>query len=91
MRKYKPSHRPDYRYLLLQNEDRLDVEGYLLEFFGISGFGRLEFRAIEKKGKEELIRVERGMAQEVAGSLLISKKRIRIEKISGTILRIKKG
>ena len=90
MRKYKPSHRPDYRYILLQNEDKLDVEKYLLEFFGINGFGKLEFKQIEKKVDQELIRIERGMAQEVAGSLLISKKRIRIEKIIGTILKIKK-
>jgi hypothetical protein len=91
MRKYKPSHRPDYRYILLQNEDKLDVEKYLLEFFGINGFGKLEFRPIDKKGNQELIRVERGMAQETAGALLISKKRIKIGKISGTILKIRKN
>jgi len=90
MRRYKPSHRPDYRYILLENKEGIDIGKYLLEFFGIRDFGKLEFKMIGKMSQQETIRIERGMAQEAAAALLISSKRIAIKKISGTLNKLKK-
>jgi hypothetical protein len=85
MRTYKPSHRPDFRYIEIDNAGRVDIGSYLLGFFGTSGFGALMFKPISKRGSSETIRVERGSARAVAGALLCSKGRIRIKRISGTL------
>jgi RNase P/RNase MRP subunit POP5 len=85
MRTYKPSHRPDSRYIELENIGKTDIGAYLLGFFGTSGFGRIMFRPIRKDGNAETIRVERSSAREVAAALLCSKDRIKIKRISGTL------
>ncbi len=85
MRTYKPSHRPDFRYISIENLGRIDIGAYLLGFFGTSGFGALMFKPIRKNGSAEVIRVERGSARAVAGALLCSKDRIMIKVIGGTL------
>jgi|GEM_PF-5596013 len=85
MRTYKPSHRPDFRYISIENAKKIDVGAYLLGFFGISGFGALRFKPISRRGSMEVIRVERGCVRAVAGALLCSKDRIRVGRISGTL------
>jgi RNase P/RNase MRP subunit POP5 len=91
MRTYKPSHRPDSRYIELENIGRIDIGAYLLGFFGTNGFGRLLFRPIRKSGNVEIIKVERSSVREVAAALLCSKDRIRIRRISGTIASLARG
>jgi RNase P/RNase MRP subunit POP5 len=91
MRKYKPSHRPDFRYIEIENIGRIDISAYLLGFFGTNGFGKLMLRQIKRQGNAETIRVERGMAREAAAALLCSKDRIRIRRISGTIAGLGRG
>jgi RNase P/RNase MRP subunit POP5 len=91
MRTYKPSHRPDSRYMAIENAGRIDIGAYLLGFFGTSGFGALMLKPISKQGSAEVIRVERGSARAVAGALLCSKGRIRIRRISGTLAGLGRG
>jgi RNase P/RNase MRP subunit POP5 len=87
MRTYKPSHRPDFRYISIENPSGVDIGKYLLEFFGICCSGKLRLRNMGKAGSEELIRVERGMARQVAAALLASRRRIFVKGITGTVAK----
>ena len=77
-----PSHREKKRYLLFEDKTtRKDVEKSIKEFVGNLGLAKASLRWI-KKG---VLMINREALNEVRASFAVSKKPIKVLKVSGTL------
>ncbi len=85
-KKLKPSMREKKRYLLLDtNAKREDIEKAILDFIGILGYAKSGLYFVNNK----LIAINREMVNEVKASFVLSKNKIIVKKISGSVKNLK--
>jgi len=86
MKKLRPSQREKKRYLLLEGKyDIKDVERAVLEFIGSADYSKAAPVFINKK----ILAVNRKYVDKVRAGLCLSKKQIRVRKVSGSLKKIK--
>ena len=91
MKSLKPSMRENKRYLLIRGENlRKNVKRAILEGVGVLGLSKAGFSWI-KAGKDlAIIAVNREALNEVRASFAISHEKISVEKVSGSLKKLKK-
>ncbi len=91
MKPLKPSHREKKRYLLIKGKDtdKKTIEETILEFIGVLGFAEACPQVV-KRGKGFIIlAINRKVLNKVRTSFMLSKKDIKITKVSGSIKKLK--
>jgi RNase P/RNase MRP subunit POP5 len=82
-----PSHKESKRYLLLKGEDlKKNTSKAIKEYIGILGLSETCPRWIEDK----ILCINRKTLDKVRASFCLSKKRIEVVKVSGTLKGLKK-
>ncbi|VVB78156.1 Uncharacterised protein [uncultured archaeon] len=97
MKNLRASHRENKRYLLIKGKDsdKKIIEELILEFIGVLGFAKASPRFIISKTKtgknsgETILAVNRNSVDKIRASFIMSGKDIEIEKISGTLKKLK--
>lgn len=89
MKSLKPSHREKKRYLLIKggDADRKKIEEVIIEFIGVLGFAETSPQFI-KSSSGIILAVNRKSVDKIRASFLMSKKDLKIVKVSGTIKKL---
>lgn len=81
-----PSHKENKRYLLLKGKNlRKNVEGAIKEFTGVLGLTEANPIWIEKN----ILSINRKSLDKVRASLIFSKEKVEILRVSGTLKKLK--
>jgi RNase P/RNase MRP subunit POP5 len=89
MKSLKPSHREKKRYLLLEgNTDEKTIEKTILDYIGILGYAKASPKIV-KKGKKAILAINRKELDKVRAAFLLSGKKIKIVKVSGSLKKLK--
>ena len=91
MTPFKPSHREKKRYLLIKGKDasQKNIEDAILEFIGVLGFGESSPQIIKSSSEKVVLAVNRQSVDKIRTSFLMSGKNIHIEKVSGSVGKVK--
>ena len=90
MKSLKPSMRERNRYLLVSGENlKTSVEDAIKDFVGVLGMAKIGLRWIKKEKNKAIISVDRKMVDVVRASFCVWKERILIEKVSGSLKKLK--
>lgn len=91
MKNLKPSHREKKRYLLIKGKDAnwKDIEETILEFTGVLGFAEASPLSIKTGYEWIIISVNRKSVDKIRAGFLMSSKDLRIDRVSGTIKKLK--
>jgi len=86
-----PSHREKKRYLLLIGDNlKKNVEFSIKDFIGTLGLSEASPRWIECTDKNGILSINRKSLEKIRSAFLLSKKVIKILKVSGTLKALKK-
>jgi len=90
MKNLKPSHREKKRYLLIKGKDaeKKIIEEVILEFIGVLGYAETSPKFLKTNSSGIVLAVNRKSVDKIRASFLMSKKDIRIERVSGTIKKL---
>jgi len=91
MKPLKPSHREKKRYLLIKGKDvnKENIESAILDFVGILGYAEA-CPQIVKSGKGRVVLcINRKSLEKIRSSFLMSGKEITVEKVSGSVKKVK--
>jgi RNase P/RNase MRP subunit POP5 len=85
MKSLKSSHRENKRYLLIlgKDADKKTIEEVILEFIGVLGYAEAGISFI--KDSKVILAVNRNSVDKIRASFLMSRKDIKIKKISGSL------
>jgi RNase P/RNase MRP subunit POP5 len=83
--KLKPSQKIKRRYLLIESSDRDNIEKVILDYIGILGWARASPYFVKSSGNEIILGVTRESLNEVRAAFEISKEKIKILRVSGTL------
>ena len=89
--KIKPSMRTKRRYLLIEGSGRGEIEKLVLDYLGVLGWAKASPVFVEG-GKEEgkaILSVSREQVENIRAAFEMSRKNIKILKVSGTIKGVK--
>ena len=91
MKSLQPSHRENKRYLLITGHDaRKDIiEDVLFEGLGILGYSELGIHFIDVKPGKIIFAINREVLEKVRASFLLSSKDLKIERVSGSVKKVK--
>jgi RNase P/RNase MRP subunit POP5 len=85
-----PSHKENKRYLLVQGKDlKKNVSYAIKEYLGVLGLAKSTPRWISIDGEIGVLSINRKSLDEVRASFALSKSRIEILKVSGTLKKLK--
>lgn len=90
MKPLKPSHREKKRYLLIKGigVSKKNIEEIILEFIGVLGFAEASPQVL-KSGKNFVVLViNRNSLDKVRASFVMSKKDLKIVKVSGSVKNV---
>ncbi|MFH1359153.1 MAG: hypothetical protein ABIH37_04650 [archaeon] len=91
MKPLKPSHREKKRYLLIKGKDvsKKNIEEAILEFIGVLGYAAACPQFIKSTSKSVVLCINRNLLEKVRTSFLMSGKDMKIEKVSGSVGKVK--
>ena len=91
MKPLKPSHREKKRYLLVKGRDvsKNNIEKIILEFIGVLGYAEVGISFVKINKANVIIAVNREAIDKIRTSFLMSKKDLKIEKVSGSVKNVK--
>ena len=90
MKSLKPSMRENKRYLLVEGEDlRKNIEKAILDFIGVLGFSKVGLEFIKSNRDSAIISVNREMIDSVRASFCVSKNKMEVKMVSGTLKGLK--
>lgn len=91
MKPLKPSHRENKRYLLIKGKDsdKKTIEEVILEFVGVLGYAEASPKIIKSENGKVVLAVNRESLNKIRASFLMSNKDLRIEKVSGSVGKVK--
>ena len=91
MKSLKPSARENKRYLLIKGKNlKENIEKSILDFIGILGMSGVGLGWIKTNSNSVIISVNREMVDSVRASFCVWPEKISVEKISGTLKRLRK-
>lgn len=86
-----PSHRENKRYLLIEGSNlKKNAMLAIKEFIGNLGLSEATPRWIEVDAKSGILSINRKSLEKIRSSFLVSDKKIKILKVSGTLKSLKK-
>lgn len=86
MKRLPPTLRENKRYLLIECSDaRNIVEKVILEFIGVLGYAETSVKFIESSGNKAIIAINREALNKIRSSFALSKEKIKILRVSGTL------
>ena len=85
MKKQKASARIKRRYLLIDAENKEEIEKAILEYIGILGWAKASPIFVSSKGKNIILAINREEIAKVRGALALSKDNIKVKRVSGTL------
>ena len=90
MKPLKPSHRERKRYLLIKGKDtsKKNIEEAILEFIGVLGFAEASPNFIKIDKEKIILAINRKSLDKVRTSFLLSRKDIKIIKVSGSVNKV---
>ncbi|MBI5804314.1 hypothetical protein HY450_03655 [Candidatus Pacearchaeota archaeon] len=83
--KTKPSARIKRRYLLIEAENRKQVEDVILDYIGILGWAKAAPMFVKTNSKKIVLAIERKSLTDVRASFELSNKKIKVLRVSGTL------
>ena len=91
MKPLKPSHRERKRYLLIKGIDASlkKIEEVILEFVGVLGYAEASPKVIKSSSREIVLSVNRGSLDKIRTSFMMSKKNLKVIRVSGTLKGLK--
>ena len=91
MKKLKPSSREKKRYLLIKGEEanKKAIDEVILEYIGILGYSKVCPEVIKKDKNGLILAVNRASLEEIRAAFLISGKKIKIIRVSGSVKKLK--
>ena len=91
MKPLKPSHKERKRYLLVKGKDvsKDNIEKIILEFIGVLGYAEVGISFVKINKANVIIAVNREAIDKIRTSFLMSKKDLKIEKVSGSVKNVK--
>lgn len=91
MKPLKPSHREKKRYLLIKGKDaeKRIIDETILEFIGVLGYAETSPQIIKSSEGKIILSINRGSLDKVRASFLMAGKDLRIEKVSGSVGKLK--
>ena len=91
MKPLKPSHREKKRYLLIKGKDadKKNIDEVILEFVGVLGYAEASPKIIKSENQKVILAINRGSLDKVRASFLMSNKDLRIERVSGSLKKLK--
>ena len=90
MKKLIPSHRENKRYLLIKGKNlKSNIEKSILEFIGVLGYAAACPQFIKSTSKSVVLCINRNLLEKVRTSFLMSGKDMKIEKVSGSVGKVK--
>ncbi|MBS3074851.1 hypothetical protein J4429_00170 [Candidatus Pacearchaeota archaeon] len=91
MKPLKPSHREKKRYILIKGRDadKKNIDEVILEFIGVLGYAEASPKIIKSEKDKIVLAVNRGSLNKIRASFLTSNKDLRIEKVSGSVGKVK--
>lgn len=85
-----PSHKEDKRYLLVKGRDlKKNVQFAIKDYVGVLGLAKSVPNWISLEGDSGVLSINRKSLDEVRASLALSKNRIEVLKVSGTLKKLK--
>jgi RNase P/RNase MRP subunit POP5 len=91
MKSLKPSMRENKRYLLIRGKNlKKNVKKAILEGIGVLGLSRVGFSWIKSDGDSAIVAVNREALNEVRASFVIFPEKISVERVSGSLKKLKK-
>jgi RNase P/RNase MRP subunit POP5 len=92
--KLKPSATISRRYLLLEGGSRDSIEKIILDYVGVLGWARaspmfVDIRKEKLRGKV-ILAIERGSLDEIRAAFEMSREKIKIIRVSGTLKGLEK-
>lgn len=85
-----PSHRENKRYLLLKGKNlKKEVPLAIKEFIGTLGMSEAVPHFIESEGDTAILSINRKSLEKVRASFALSKKRIEVLRVSGTLKKLR--
>ncbi|MBS3076806.1 hypothetical protein J4233_00890 [Candidatus Pacearchaeota archaeon] len=88
--KIKPSARLNRRYLLLEADNKQEVESAILDYIGLLGWAKAAPIFVNSSGKAHVLAIERTELTNVRAALEASEKKIKLVNVSGTLKGLKK-
>lgn len=86
-----PSHKENKRYLLLRGKNLVkNVPEAIKEFIGVLGISEASPTFIESKTDKAILSINRKSLEKIRASLALSKEKIEVLKVSGTLKGLKK-
>lgn len=86
-----PSHKENKRYLLIRGSNlKKNMPKLIKEFIGVLGMAETSPRWISVDSKEGILSINRKMLDKIRASFAISKEKIEIVKVGGTLASLKK-
>lgn len=91
MKPLKPTMREKKRYLLVKGQNSAEnIKKSLFEFLGVLGMSKTNLAFISKNKNFSIISVNREMLNQVRAGLCLSKERLVVENVSGTLKSLRK-
>lgn len=85
-----PSHKENKRYLLIEGANlKKNVHSAIKEYIGILGLSEAVPKWIEIKGQKGILSINRKSLDKVRASFALSKNKITILRVSGTLKKLK--
>ena len=90
MKPLKPSHRENKRYVLIKGSDanKKNIEQVILEFIGVLGYAEARPKIIKQNKNLIILSINPKSLNKIRASFLMSKKDLRIVKVSGNINKL---
>jgi len=87
LKSIKPSHKEKRRYLLILGKDaeRKTLEKIILDYIGILGYAKAAPFFVKSAENKVVLAVNRKSLNDVRASFAVSKKKIEIGRVSGTL------
>ncbi len=91
MKPLKPSHRENKRYVLIKGSDanKKNIEEVILEFIGVLGYAEACPKIIKQNKNSIVLSINRKSLDKIRTSFLMSKKDLKITKVSGNVNKLK--
>ncbi len=88
--KFKSSQRRKQRYLLLEAENKEEVQRAIVDYIGILGWAKAAPFFVKEDGKKIILAINRKEIDNVRAAFEVSDSNIKVLRVSGTLKGLKK-
>jgi RNase P/RNase MRP subunit POP5 len=91
MKKLKPSHRENKRYLLIKGKDanKKNIEEAILKYVGVLGYSEASPAIIKSSKNRAILAVNRKSLNKIRAGFLLCEKEMSVSRVSGSVKNFK--